>query len=230
MALFPHFPFLEENPGTDWFLLALIVAVLVMVVTVGPERECYVVSFASMFRYRSSDTEILYPSGSLVRGIVAFLVSCLSFSLMLCSVEGEYSFESGRGLSVLATGAGFAAFFYVLKLILYSSVNGQLFRKQKITVKPSRWNGFFNMLFTVSGVMFLVVALIVTFFGIPRLYSLVLAFSVPVFIETGVFYKLKSALFKNKVSGMGFFYYLCALEFSPLALAILVLMWVLYQI
>ncbi|MBO4268461.1 MAG: DUF4271 domain-containing protein [Bacteroidaceae bacterium] len=230
MVLFPHFPFLEESPGTDWFLLALIVAVLVVVVTVGPERDCYVDSVASMFRYRSSDTEIVYPSGSLFSGIVLFLVSCVSFSLMLCSIEGEYSLESGRGLYLLAVGAASAALFYIVKLILYTSVNGQLFRKQKITVKPSRWNGFFNMLFTVSGVMFLVVALIVTFLGPPRLYSLILAFSVPVFIETGVFYKLKSALFKNKVSGMGFFYYLCALEFSPLALAILVLMWVLYQI
>ncbi|MBO7416948.1 MAG: DUF4271 domain-containing protein [Bacteroidaceae bacterium] len=227
---FPDFPFLQETPWTDWYLLVLIAAVLVMVVTVGPERECYVDSVASMFRYRSSDTEIVYPSGSVFRGIAVFIVSCVSFPLMLCSVEGEYSFESGRGKILLAVGTGFAVLFYVIKLILYTSVNGHLFRKQKITVKPSRWNGFFNMLFTVAGCMFLTVALIVTFLGLSRFYSRILAFSVPVFIETGVFYKLKSALFKNKVSGLGFFYYLCALEFSPLALAIPVLMWVLYQI
>jgi hypothetical protein len=38
-------------------------------------------------------------------------------------------------------------------------------------------------------------------------------------MEVGVIYKLKSALFKNEHTGLSFFFYLCALEFSPLALA-----------
>ncbi|MBR4842268.1 MAG: DUF4271 domain-containing protein [Bacteroidaceae bacterium] len=230
MIQFPHFQFSEEMSGMDCFLLLLIIVVLVMVLTIGPERHCYVESIASMFRYRSSDTEFIYPSGSLFRGIVVFLASCASFGLMLCSIEGDFSLDGGRGLILFAFGSFFAACFYLVKLILYMSVNSRLFRKQIISVKPSRWNGFFNMLFSVSGVMFLVVALIVTFFGIPRLYGMILAFSVPVFIELGVIYKIKSSLFKNKVSGLDFFYYLCALEFSPLALAIPVLMRVMYSI
>ena len=219
-----------EIHGMDWFLLSLVIVVLVYVVTVGPERECYADSVASMFRYRSSDTEIIYPSGSLFRGIVDFIASCVSFGLMFCSIRGEFSLESSHGQILIALGTGIAALFYVLKLVLYTSVNGNLYSRQKITVKPSRWNGFFNMLFTVSGMMFLAVAVIVTFLGLPRPYSIILAFIVPVFIEIGVFYKLRSSLFKNKVSGIGFFYYLCALEFSPLVLAILVLIRVMYQI
>ena len=230
MAFFPHFPFLEEIYGMDFFLLAIIVAVLVFVVTIGPDRQCYMESVASMFRGRSSDKEISYPSIPFIRGIFVFLASCSSFGLMLCSIEGTFTLENGRGLIIFGVGTGFAALFYMLKILLYSSVNGYLFNRQAITVKPSRWNGFFNMLFTVSGVLFLAVTLIITFLGLPRPYSLILACLVPVFVETGIFYRLKSVLFKNMISVMGFFFYLCALEFSPLALAIPVLMRVMCNI
>ena len=230
MILSPRLPFFSEMSGIDLFLLLLIVLVLIMVVTVGPHRHSYIESVLSMYRFRSSEAEITSPSGSFFQGFINFIASCSSFGLMLCSIEGEFNIENGRGLMIFVIGVVFASLFYLLKLILYSSVNGLLFRKQVINVKPSRLRGFFIFSFTVMGVLFIIVTLIVTFFGLPRPYSLILLCVALVFLEIGIIYKIKTALFKNNESYMSFFYYLCALEFGPLALTIPALLRVLYLI
>lgn len=211
--------FSEELAADDLILLTFIVTVLLMIITVEPLRRDFQDSLSSMYRFKSADNEIRYPASGFFHKVLLILQSCLSFALMCFSLTAAGNIPVGKEMLHLLNFFIFALLFYLLKIILYLTVNGILYKKGAITVKPSRWNGFFTMVFAIFGALFLVIPLLIFFFRLPGLFGLALAVLIVVFMEVGVIYKLKSALFKNEHTGLSFFFYLCALEFSPLALA-----------
>jgi hypothetical protein len=104
----------------------------------------------------------------------------------------------------------------VIKLILYTITNKILYKRQVITLKPGRWNCFFVMSFSVAGLLILVFSIIVVFLDIHILALLVFAYLVRFLVIVGRIFKMKTTLFKNQRSNLGFIMYLCAFELAPI--------------
>ena len=65
----------------DWFLSAMIITLLLLLITMGPYRYEYVRSFLSMFRFKSPDGDVSYPLLSTFENIVVFLLSSISIAI-----------------------------------------------------------------------------------------------------------------------------------------------------
>lgn len=133
--------FSEELAADDLILLTFIVTVLLMIITVEPLRRDFQDSLSSMYRFKSAYNEIRYPASGFFHKVLLILQSCLSFALMCFSLTAAGNIPVGKEMLHLLNFFIFALLFYLLKIILYSTVNGILYKKGAITVKPSRWNG-----------------------------------------------------------------------------------------
>ena len=199
----------------DWFLSVVILTLLVMLVIMGSYRYSYIDSFSSMLRFKNPDGDVSYPLLSTVENIIVFILSCVIIGISVTVYSQDLTEEGFGQLLFLLWFSFFATIVLVLKLLLYTSANKILYKRQIITLKPGRWNCFFVMSFSVACLLILVFSVLVIFLNLPVVLLLVFACLVRILVISGRIFKIKTTLFKNKRSNSGFIMYLCAFEIVP---------------
>lgn len=212
----PILSIISQLDVNDWFLAVMIVTFLLMLIVMGPYRASYYESFSSMFRFKSPDSDVSFPLHSTMEYIMVFILSCISIGVSV-AVYSHDVMEKGLSLVLFILWySSLVIGLFLLKLTLYSIVNRILYRRQVIMLKPGRWNCFFVMSFSVAGLLILAFSIIVMFFNLPLVMLLVFAYLMRILVVTGRIFKIKSALFRNKSSKLGFIVYLCAFEIAPI--------------
>lgn len=200
----------------DWFLSAMIITLLLMLITMGPYRYEYVRSFLSMFRFKSPDGDVSYPLLSTFENIVVFILSSISIAIAVGIYSHDIMEEGFSQIIFLSWFSCAVVTCLVAKLILYTVTNKILYRKQIIALKPSRWNCFFVMSYSVAGLLILIFSVVVVFLDIHLLVLLIFTYLMRILVIIGRIFKIKTTLFKNQRSNSGFIMYLCAFELAPI--------------
>ena len=200
----------------DWFLSAMIVTLLLMLVIMGPYRYDYVKSFLSMLRFKSPDGDVSYPLLSTAENIAVFILSSISIAISVGIYSHDLMEEGFSQIIFLLWYSAAVVVCLVIKLLLYTVTNKILYRKQIITLKPGRWNCFFVMSYSVAGLLILIISICVVFLNIHLLVLLIFAYFMRVLVIAGRIFKIKTTLFKNQRSNSGFIMYLCAFELAPI--------------
>lgn len=207
----------------DWFMLLIVAVSLLMLLIMAPFRDVYTWSVSSMFRFKNPDGEVHYPPYPPFVFVLVSILACLSMGVaLILYIHDMSAANDGIIINVLIACIPFVTFFAV-KLLLYHLINTILSNRQDIMLKPTRWNGFFVMVFSVAGFVMLLVSVLTLFLDITPYIIPICALLILLQTEIGLIFKLKTALFKNKCSTMGFILYLCALEFGPIALMLVIL-------
>ena len=216
MKFIPIIDLASSYQLNDWFLSAMILTLLLMLVIMGPYRYDYVKSFLSMFRFKSPDGDVSYPPLSTAENIAVFILSSISIGISV----GVYSndlMEEGFSQVIFLLWYSFAVVVcLVIKLMLYTVTNKILYQRQIITIKPGRWNCFFVMSYSVAGLMILIFSIFVVFLDIHILALLIFAYLIRLLVIIGRIFKINTTLFKNRHSNLGFILYLCAFELAPI--------------
>ena len=199
----------------DWFLSVVILTLLLMLIIMGSYRYEYIDSFSSMLRFKNPDGDVSYPLLSTVENIIVFVLSCVSIGIVVTIYSQDLTDEGFRQVIFLLWYSLSATVAFVLKLLLYSAANKILYQRQVITLKPGRWNCFFVMSFSVAGFLILVFSILVLFLNLPHVLLLVFAYLMRILVISGRIFKIKTTLFKNQRSNVGFIMYLCAFEIAP---------------
>ena len=200
----------------DWFLSAMIVTLLLMLVIMGPYRYDYVKSFLSMLRFKSPDGDVSYPLLSTAENIAVFILSSISIAIAVGIYSHDLMEEGFSQIIFLLWYSAAVVVCLVIKLLLYTVTNKILYRKQIITLKPGRWNCFFVMSYSVAGLLILIISICVVFLNIHLLTLLIFAYLMRILVISGRIFKMKTTLFKNQRSNLGFIMYLCAFELAPI--------------
>ena len=200
----------------DWFLSAMIVTLLLMLVIMGPYRYDYVKSFLSMLRFKSPDGDVSYPLLSTAENIAVFILSSISIAIAVGIYSHDLMEEGFSQIIFLLWYSAAVVVCLVIKLLLYTVTNKILYRKQIITLKPGRWNCFFVMSYSVAGLFILVFSIITVFLDFHLLTLLIFAYLMRILVISGRIFKIKTTLFKNQRSNLGFIMYLCAFELAPI--------------
>ena len=200
----------------DWFLSAMILTLLLMLVIMGPYRYDYVKSFLSMFRFKSPDGDVSYPLLSTAENIAVFILSSISIGISVGVYSHDLMEEGFSQVIFLLWYSAAVVVCLVIKLMLYTVTNKILYSRQIITLKPGRWNCFFVMSYSVAGFLILLFSIIVVFLDIHILALLIFAYLMRIMVITGRIFKIKTTLFKNQRSNSGFIMYLCAFELAPI--------------
>jgi len=206
----------------DWYLLVMTVSFLLTVAFIGPFIDTYSKGISVMFRFSSPESDICFPKYAPWGFVSLSLISCINLGLALTAVKWDVSREGADMLLHALSASGVFGLSCALKLILYQTVNSSLYKSQATSLKPTRWNGFFVMAFAVFSLAVLIITAVVLFLNLPAPVLVIGASLLLVAIETGLVFKMKTTIFKNKCSLLGFILYLCALESVPI-----LLMWVL---
>lgn len=225
-------PFISELDSpvdvNDWYLLILIISFLLSLYVMGSYIASYLDGLSVMYRFNSPDSDIRYPEFSPFGKIVVVLLSCINMGLGLSLILSDLSGPEKNAVSVFFEASVWPLLFFGIRIFLYQIVNASLYRSQVIKLKTSRWNGFFIMVFSASGLCVLVLTSVVLFMKLPSLVLVICMSILMLLAETGLFFKIKTSLFKNKCSNTRLILYLCALELGPIIL-VLVLLGVFYS-
>ena len=216
MSFIPIIDLANSYQLNDWFLSAMILTLLLMLVIMGPYRYDYVKSFLSMFRFKSPDGDVSYPLLSTGENIAVFILSSLSIGISVGIYSHDLMEEGFSQVVFLLWYSFLVVLCLVIKLMLYTVTNKILYRRQIITLKPGRWNCFFVMSYSVAGLFILIFSFFVVFLGIHLLALLIFAYFMRVLVVAGRIFKIKTTLFKNQRSNSGFIMYLCAFELAPI--------------
>ena len=206
---------LEVN---DWFLSVTMLTLLLMLVIMGPYRYDFIDSFSSMFRFKTPDGDVRYPLLSTIGFVMLFILSCFCVGITVSIYTHDIREEGLSVVLFLLRFSSLAVGAFLLKLLLYTTVNKILYERQVITLKPTRWNSFFVMSFSVVGLLALVFSILVVLLDIPLVLLLVFSALIRILVIIGRIFKIKTTLFKNRRTNSGFIMYLCALEIAPVLL------------
>lgn len=223
MNVLPIFSLNNPVNVNDWYLLFMTVCLVLSLMLMGPFHQQYSKGMSVMFRFNSPESDICFPMFSPLGYVTVSIVSCISLGLVLSPCLWDVT-EPGPGMILkILSASGLFGLFCAVKLLLYQIINGFLYNSQSTTLKPIRWNGFFVMAFSAVSFIILILAIIVLFLGLPHLIIVIGAFLALIVMETGLIFRLKTSLFKKKYSILGFIMYLCALEFGPIVLMLVLL-------
>ena len=203
---------LEVN---DWFLSVTIVTLLLMLVIMGPYRYDYQDSVSLMFRFKNPDGEIKYPLLSTIGNILLFILSSICVGVAVSVYTHDIREEGFSTVMFLLRFSSLALVAFLLKLLFYTIANKILYERQIITLKPGRWNCFFVMTFSVTGLLVLSFSILVFLLNLPLVLLLIFCALMRILMISGRIFKIKTTLFKNQRSNSGFIMYLCAFEISP---------------
>ena len=207
----------------DWFLLVVILTLLVMLIIMGPYRYEYIDSFSSMFRFKTPDGDVRYPLLSTTGIVMLFILSCFCVGITVSIYTHDIREEGMSVVLFLLRFSSLAVVAFLLKLLLYTTVNKILFERQIITLKPTRWNCFFVMSFSVAGLLTLLFSILVFLLNLPLVLLLVFSGLMRILVIIGRIFKIKTTLFKNRRTNSGFIMYLCAFEIAPVFLEFVLL-------
>ena len=209
----------------DWYMLIMLISFLLSLFVMGSYTGSYLQGLSVMYRFNSPDADIHYPLFSPSGKIVVVLISCIDIGLGLSLFLLDPTEQGVVMVSWILAVSAIPLLFFLLKIALYQIVNTSLYRSQTTMLKTSRWNGFFIMVFSASAFCVLVMTAITLFLGLRPSILVVFISIILILAETGMFFKIKTSLFKNRCSISRFILYLCALELGPIIL-MLVLLWV----
>ena len=218
MSFIPIIDLANSYQLNDWFLSAMILTLLLMLIIMGPYRYDYVKSFLSMFRFKSPDGDVSYPLLSTGENIAVFILSSLCIGISVGIYSHDLMEEGFSQVVFLLWYSFLVVLCLVFKLMLYTITNKILYNKQIITLKPGRWNCFFVMSYSVAGLLILIFSIIVVFLDIHLLALLIFAYLMRFLVIAGRIFKIKTTLFKNQRSNSGFIMYLCAFELAPIVI------------
>ena len=216
MKFIPIIDLASSYQLNDWFLSAMLLTLLLMLVIMGPYRHDYVKSFLSMFRFKSPDGEVSYPLLSTAENIAVFILSSISIGISVGVYSHDLMEEGFSQVIFLLWYSAAVVVCLVIKLMLYTVTNKILYSRQIITLKPGRWNCFFVMSYSVASLLILIFSIIVVFLDIHLLALLVFAYLMRLLVIIGRIFKINTTLFKNRHSNLGFILYLCAFELAPI--------------
>ena len=223
MTIVPILSLNSPVNANDWYLLVMTLSFLLSLFIMGPFLEQYTKGLSVMFRFNSPDADLCFPMFSPSGYVTISLISCINLGLALSLTVWDPSQPGASMLLNVLSASGVFGLSCALKMLLYQLVNNSMYKSQKTTLKPIRWNGFFVMAFSASSFMVLMLAAVVLFTGLPQLFLTIFSFLVLLTIEIGLIFKLKTSLFKKKYSIIGFILYLCALEIGPIVLMLVLL-------
>ncbi len=218
MKILPITALVISGQVNDWFLSAMILTLLVMLIVMGPFREDYIRSYLSMFRFKSPDGDVSYPLLSTWGNISVFVLSCISIGIAAVAYSQNLTEEGFSQVRHLLWYSSLVLACFLVKLTLYTVTNKFLYNRQVITLKPGRWNCFFVMSFSVGSLFILAFSFVVVFLDIHVLSLFIFAFLMQILNISGRIFKIKTTLFKSRRSNLGFFVYLCAFELAPILL------------
>ena len=221
MTFIPIIDLANSYHLNDWFLSAMILTLLLMLILMGPYRYDYVKSFLSMFRFKSPDGDVSYPLLSTAENIAVFILSSISIGISVGIYSHDLMEDGFSQIIFLLWYSAAVVVCLVIKLMLYTVTNKILYRKQIITLKPGRWNCFFVMSYSVAGLLILLFSIIVVFLDLHLLALLIFAYLMRVLVIIGRIFKINTTLFKNRRSNSGFIMYLCAFELAPILIEFL---------
>ena len=219
----PVFSLINPLEVNDWFLSVTILTLLLMLVIMGPYRHAYVGAVSSMLRFKSPDGDIKYPLLSTIGNILLFILSCFCVGITVSVYTQDIREEGPSVVLFLLSFSSLALVSFLLRLLLYTIINKFLYERQLITLKPGRWNCFFVMTFSVTGLLALVFSILVVWLDIPLVLLLVFSVLIRILMISGRIFKIKTTLFKNKRSNSGFIMYLCAFEIAPVLIEFVLL-------
>ena len=199
----------------DWFLSVTIVTLLLMLVIMGPYRYDYQDSVSLMFRFKNPDGEIKYPLLSTIGNILLFILSSISVGVAVSVYTHDIREEGFSTVMFLLRFSSLALVAFLLKLLFYTIANKILYERQIITLKPGRWNCFFVMTFSVTGLLVLSFSILFFLLNLPLVLLLIFCALMRILMISGRIFKIKTTLFKNQRSNSGFIMYLCAFEIAP---------------
>lgn len=199
----------------DWFLSVMILTLLLMLVVMGPYGNSFIDGFSSMLRFKNPDGDVSFPLLSTVGYASAFILSCLSVGMAATIFLQDVTKDGTEPLLFLSGFSVVVLMALVVKLLLYTTVNKILYKSQTIRLKPARWNCFFVMTVSIAGFSVLVFSAVVLFLGLPVVLLLVFGCLMRILVISGRIFKIKTTLFKDKRSNLGFIVYLCAFEIVP---------------
>ena len=199
----------------DWFLSVTIVTLLLMLVIMGPYRYDYQDSVSLMFRFKNPDGEINYPLLSTIENILLFILSSICVGVAVSVYTHDIREEGFSTVMFLLRFSSLALVAFLLKLLFYTIANKILYERQIITLKPGRWNCFFVMTFSVTGLLVLSFSILVFLLNLPLVLLLIFCALMRILMISGRIFKIKTTLFKNRRSNSGFIMYLCAFEIAP---------------
>ena len=211
---------LEVN---DWFLSVTMLTLILMLVIMGPYRYVYMDSFSSMFRFKTPDGDVRYPLLSTTGIVMLFILSCFCVGITVSIYTHDIREEGLSVVLFLLRFSSLAVVAFLLRLLLYTTVNKILFERQIITLKPTRWNCFFVMSFSVAGLLILLFSMLVFLLNLSLVLLLVFSALMRILVITGRIFKIKTTLFKNRRTNSGFIMYLCAFELAPVFLEFVLL-------
>jgi len=218
MKFIPIIDLASSYQLNDWFLSAMLLTLLLMLVIMGPYRHDYVKSFLSMFRFKSPDGEVSYPLLSTAENIAVFILSSISIGISVGVYSHDLMEEGFSQVIFLLWYSAAVVVCLVIKLMLYTVTNKILYSRQIITLKPGRWNCFFVMSYSVAGLLILIFSICVIFLDIHFLALLIFAYLMRLLVIIGRIFKINTTLFKNRHSNSGFILYLCAFELAPIVI------------
>ena len=199
----------------DWFLSVTILTLLLMLVIMGPYRYDYQDSVSLMFRFKNPDGEINYPLLSTIENILLFILSSICVGVAVSVYTHDIREEGFSTVMFLLRFSSLALVAFLLKLLFYTIANKILYERQIITLKPGRWNCFFVMTFSVTGLLVLSFSILVFLLNLPLVLLLIFCALMRILVISGRLFKIKTTLFKNQRSNSGFIMYLCAFEIAP---------------
>ena len=218
MSFIPIIDLANSYQLNDWFLSAMILTLLLMLIIMGPYRYDYVKSFLSMFRFKSPDGDVSYPLLSTGENIAVFILSSICIGISVGIYSHDLMEEGFSQVVFLLWYSFLVVLCLVIKLVLYTVTNKILYKRQIITLKPGRWHCFFGMSYSVAGLLILIFSICVVFLDIHLLALLIFAYFMRVLVIAGRIFKIKTTLFKNQRSNSGFIMYLCAFELAPIVI------------
>ena len=218
MSFIPIIDLANSYQLNDWFLSAMILTLLLMLIIMGPYRYDYVKSFFSMFRFKSPDGDVSYPLLSTAENIAVFILSSISIGISVGVYSHDLMEEGFSQVIFLLWYSAAVVVCLVIKLMLYTVTNKILYSRQIITLKPGRWNCFFVMSYSVAGLLILIFSICVVFLDIHFLALLIFAYLMRLLVIIGRIFKINTTLFKNRHSNSGFILYLCAFELAPIVI------------
>ena len=176
MSFIPIIDLANSYQLNDWFLSAMILTLLLMLIIMGPYRYDYVKSFFSMFRFKSPDGDVSYPLLSTLENIFVFILSSISIGISVAIYSHDLMEEGFSQVIFLLWYSFLVVLCLVIKLMLYTVTNKILYKRQIITLKPGRWNCFFVMSYSVAGLLILIFSIAVVFLDLHLLSLLIFAY------------------------------------------------------
>lgn len=174
--------------------------------------------FSNFFKVqRGKTTEINETSTEIKLQFFLGLQTCLLIALLVFFYlrEADLSNPVVENGQLIFGITGIVAAYYMVKIILYTVVNGVFFKSQQC----SQWLKIFLLLVAAEGLAFFPLVLLKAYANISNQAAMIYILIVVIVVKILSIYKINTIFFRTPASILQLFLYLCTLEIVPLAIA-----------